>query len=425
MHRFEYHDGHLWCEQVPLRDLPAQFGTPLYVYSAETLRQHYERLRAAFAPLDPQICFSVKSCPNINILRRLAERGAGFDVVSGGELHRVLAADGDPARTVFAGVGKSRAELNQALAAGVGMINVESASELALVADVAAERGCRPAVAIRVNPDVDARTHAHTTTGTRDTKFGIPGSEALDLYRKYAGSKAVRVCGLHVHIGSPVLDPEPYVHALRSVLVLVDRLRDEGRSVDVLDIGGGFGADYEGSESPTAQAYADVIVPLLSGWGLRIVLEPGRSIAANAGVLLTRVLHIKPGHERTFVIVDASMNELIRPALYSAYHFVWPVEAGDYAPTSLAKTQPFDGLVNCDVVGPVCETADFLARDRQLPPLRSGDAVAVFTCGAYAMAMASQYNSRPRAAEVLIDESRVELIRQRETYDDLIRLERL
>jgi len=309
------------------------------------------------------------------------------------------------------------------LRAGVGLLNVESAGELALVADVATRLGVRPDVGIRMIPDVDARTHAYTTTGTKLNKFGVPVETVRELYARYGSSRAVRLCGLHVHIGSPVNDPELYAQAIRRALELASELRAAGMTMDTLDIGGGYGAYYEGSEAPAAEDYARVIVPLLEKGGWRVILEPGRAIAANAGILVTRVLYVKESGRRRFVVVDASMNELIRPALYSAYHFVWPVEAGERVPQTWSAAQPFDGLQACDVVGPVCESGDFLARQRRLPPVRPGDLLAVYTAGAYAMAMASQYNSRPRAAEVLVDGSEARLIRRRETHADLVRAE--
>jgi len=288
---------------------------------------------------------------------------------------------------------------------------------------VAERRGATPDVALRIIPDVDAKTHAYTTTGTRQNKFGIALDQAADLYRRFGGSPHVRLRGLHLHIGSPVNDPALYALSIRRALELVARLRADGLTVDTLDVGGGYGAHYVGAEAPSADAYAQVIVPLLAGRGLRVILEPGRSIAANAGVLVTRVLYVKATGRRRFVVVDASMNELIRPALYSAYHFIWPVEAGARVPRDGSPDQPFDGLQRCDVVGPVCESGDFLAQGRRLPPLQPGELLAVYTAGAYGMAMASQYNSRPRAAEVLVDGSAVRLIRRRETYDDLVAAE--
>jgi len=425
MDLFAYHDGHLWCEAVPLRDLAARHGTPLYVYSGGTLRLHYQRIADAFAEVGARICYSVKCCPNVHILRLLAEQGSGFDVVSGGELYRARLAGAPPERIVFAGVGKTEREMEEALSGGIGLINVESEAELAQLVRVAAGRGVVPDVALRITPEVAAGAHVYTTTGTKETKFGIPLEQAADLFRRYAGSPAIRLRGLHLHIGSPVRDTQAYVVSIGRALELIDVLRRDGLRVDTLDIGGGFAAHYEGAEAPAARDYAAAILPLLRGRGLRVVLEPGRAIAANAALLVARVLYVKDTGRRRFIIVDASMNELIRPALYSAYHFVWPVDAGQRIPANWLPNQPFDGLVKADVVGPVCESADFLAKDRPLPPLQSGDLLAVFTCGAYAMAMASQYNSRPRAAEVLVDQGAVRLIRRRETYADLVAAEQI
>jgi diaminopimelate decarboxylase len=423
MHRFEYHEGQLGCEQLGLRDLAARFGTPLYVYSAGTLRLHLERLRTAFAELDPLICYSVKCCANVHILRLLAECGSGFDVVSGGELYRARLAGADPARIVYAGVGKTEPEIEAALRGNVGLLNVESESELQQLLGISRRLGVTADLAVRINPDVDPHTHVYTTTGTRGTKFGLAPDQVPRLFREYGGAAGLRLRGLHFHLGSPVLEPGAYALAIQRALSLIDQLRGAGFAVDTLDLGGGFGAHYRGGEAPAAEVYAATIVPLLRGRGLRIVLEPGRSIAANAGLLVARVLHVKQSGGRRFVIVDASMNELLRPALYDAYHFVWPVDAGARVPADFTPQQPFPGLEPCDVVGPVCESGDFLAKDRLLPPLAAGDLVAVFTCGAYAMSMASQYNSRPRAAEVLVDESAVRLIRRRETYADLVAAE--
>ncbi len=423
MHRFEYHAGHLRCEGRAIAELAERFGTPLYVYSAETLRTHFDRLRAALAELDPLICYSIKCCSNVHILRRLAGWGSGFDVVSGGELYRALQAGADPRTITFAGVGKTDAEMRAALEAGVGLLNVESESELAQLARLTAELRTAADVAIRVNPDVDAQTHEYTTTGRKHNKFGLAPDVVRRLFHEYRDTPHVRLRGLHVHIGSPVHDPAAYVAALERLLTLVADLRHADATVDTLDLGGGFGAHYRGGEAPSAEQYAAAIVPLLRGRDVRVILEPGRSLAANAGLLVTRVLHVKRTAQRQFAIVDASMNELLRPALYDAYHFIWPVAADDRVPADFRAAQPFKGLETFDVVGPVCESGDFLAKDRPLPPLAPGDLLAVFTCGAYAMSMASQYNSRPRAAEVLVEGDAVQLIRRRETYEDLLAAE--
>lgn len=423
MDRFEYREGRLWCEGVSAAELADRYGTPLYVYSQSTFEQHFDRMAQAFEPLNPLICFSIKCCQNIHLCNVLNRRGSGFDVVSGGELHRALLIGADPAKIVFAGVGKSDAELRAAFDARVGLINIESESELAVVIDLARSTGVRPRIALRVNPDVDAHTHLYTTTGKKETKFGVDIERAADVFARYGRNPHVHLCGIHMHIGSPVNDLSAYHNALRRGLELIDRLRASGFDIDTIDIGGGFGAHYEGSEAPPASEYARVLVPLLQDRNLRVILEPGRSIAANAGLLLSRVVHVKQSGQRRFLIVDASMTELIRPALYGAYHFIWPVEAGRQTPGNRAAQQPFDDLVAYDVVGPVCESGDFLAKNRSLPLLSRGDVVAIFTAGAYAMTMASQYNSRPRPAEVLVSERASRLIRRRETHDDLTRCE--
>lgn len=423
MDRFEYRDGHLWCEDQSAAGLAERFGTPLYVYSQDTLLTHYDRLLQAFSALDPLICYSIKCSANVHLCRLLAERGSGFDVVSGGELHRALHAGADPRKIVFAGVGKTEPELREALAAGVGLMNVESESELAQLAALGEATGASPRAALRINPDVDPKTHVYTTTGKKETKFGVDHERARAAFESVRGRRGVRLCGLHLHIGSPVNDPRAYAASIERALELIGELRSAGHTVDTLDIGGGFGAFYQGHEAPAAVDYASVIVPLLKGSDLRIILEPGRTIAANAGILLTRVLHVKSSGAKRFLIVDASMNELIRPALYGAYHFVWPVAAGARVPRERTADQPFEGLSPCDVVGPVCESGDFLAQGRFLPPVAAGDLLAIFTTGAYAMSMASQYNSRPRAAEVLVAGAQARLIRRRETYADLIAAE--
>lgn len=425
MDAFEYRDGALWCENVAADELARRFGTPLYVYSRATFVDHYERLRAAFAAVDPLICFSIKCCQNIHVCRLLAERGSGFDVVSGGELFRALQAGADPAGIVFAGVGKTEQEIHEAFDARIGLFNIESESELAQLVQLAAGRGLVASAALRVNPDVDPHTHRYTTTGRKETKFGVDLERAAEVFRRFGREKAVRLRGIHLHIGSPVNDVTAYARSVERGLVLIDALRRDGFEIDTLDMGGGFGALYRGDEAPAWSAYARAVLPLLEGRGLRVILEPGRTIAANAGVLLARVLHVKQSGEKRFMIVDASMNELIRPALYGAYHFVWPVAAREFVPRSRGSEQPFSGLAPCDVVGPVCESGDFLAQDRPLPPVNPGDLLAVFSAGAYAMVMASQYNSRPRAAEVLVDAGDARCIRRRETYEDLVAPERV
>jgi diaminopimelate decarboxylase len=422
---FVFHNGVLHCETVDLRAVADRFGTPLYVYSQHTLIDHYNKLSAAFAPVSGIICFSVKSCQNLAILKLLKERGSGFDVVSGGELQRALAVGADPAKIAFAGVGKTDDEIRAALDANIGWFNVESQQELDNIASIAERAGKRAVVALRVNPDVDPHTHVYTTTGKRETKFGIDLPLVADVFTRFARRPGLRLAGMHLHLGSPVNTIDPYVQAIHRALDLIDRLTREGHKIEAINIGGGFGAHYQGDEAPAARDYAEQIVPLLRDRGLQVLLETGRSISANAGILLGRVLYTKESGNRRFVIVDAAMTELIRPALYGSYHFAWPVEPREaMIPPSRAKDLHLPGTALVDVVGPVCESGDFLAKDRWLPPVERGDLLAIFSAGAYGMVMSSQYNSRPRAAEVLVDRDGTRLIRRRETFDDLITAER-
>lgn len=426
MDHFQYRDGVLWCEDLPIPRVAEQFGTPLFVYSRQTLLDHYDRMAAAFAPLRPIICYSVKSCQNLAICRLLRERGAAFDVVSGGELSRALEAGADPATIVFAGVGKTDDEIRQGIEAGIGWFNVESEPEMENLQKLADAMGRTVNAALRVNPDVDPKTHVYTTTGKRETKFGVDLERAAAVFKRYGRHPRVQLSAIHLHIGSPVNQIDPYVQAIRKTLAMIGELRAAGFTIDTIDIGGGFGAHYQGSEAPPASAYAEAIVPLLAGRGLRVILEPGRSIAANAGILVGRTLYVKDSGDKHFVITDASMTELIRPALYGAYHFVWPVAPGaGRVPPSRAADVSVPGAIKVDVVGPVCESGDFLAKDRILPPVERGDLLAFFTAGAYGFVMSSQYNTRPRSAEVLVGHHTARLIRRRETYDDLVAAERL
>jgi len=426
MDHFHYRNGELFCEDVPIAQVADSLGTPTFVYSAATFAHHYDAVAEAFAPLDPIICYSIKSCPNLNICKLLRRRGAGFDVVSGGELVRALEAGGDPNKIVFAGVGKTDEEIHQAIDAGIGWFNVESEAEMENLIAVAAERGSIVRAALRVNPDVDPKTHRYTSTGQKETKFGVDLERAQRVFEQYGRQHHVQLCGIHLHIGSPVNTIDPYVSAINKGLSLIEELRAAGFTIDTLDIGGGFGAHYTSAEAPAAADYAKAIVPLLAGKALKVILEPGRSIAANAGVLLARVLYLKQSGERRFLIVDAGMNDLLRPALYGAYHFIWPVRPGEaFIPETRGQGATMPGLTPMDVVGPVCESGDFLAKDRQLPPMRRGDLVAVFSSGAYGMAMASHYNSRPNPPEILVEGSTFRTIRRRETIDDLLATERL
>ncbi len=424
MDDFTYHHGELHCGSVPMSSIAERFGTPTYVYSAATLLDHHRKLARAFAALNPLICYSVKSSGNVNLCRLLAQEGAGMDVVSGGELHRAMAAGCAAERCVYAGVGKTDAEIEFAILQGVGVLNIESEAEFEVVAGIAARLQRTCVAALRVNPDVDPKTHRYTSTGRKETKFGVDIERARAFFAAYGHDRWCRLTGIHLHIGSPVYSVQPYIDAITKTLALMDELEAAGHTVDTLDLGGGFGADYETGQSPDASVYAAAIVPLLEErvrHGLRVILEPGRTIVANAGVLITRVLYMKHSGDKTFAICDAGMNTLLRPCHYDAFHFIWPVApASGFVPSQRARSMQMDGLALMDVVGPICESGDFLAIDRPLPPLRRGDLVAVFTAGAYGMSMASRYNSVPLPAEVLVEGNEVRSIRRRETWDDLI-----
>ena len=424
MDHFRYSDGSLHCDGVPLEAIASAAGTPTYVYSAATLRDHLHRLASAWGALSPRICFSVKSCPNLAVLRTLADAGAGMDVVSGGELVRARRAGCPADLIVYAGVGKSDEEIRLALRERIGLFNIESEPELENVRRLAAQESCAAHCALRVNPDVDPRTHRHTTTGTRETKFGVDIAQAQEIFRRHGRDPNALLDGIHLHIGSPVYSTDPYVESVRKALALIDTLAAEGISIRTLDLGGGFGADYETGQSPDAARYADAVAPLLAPRvrdGLRLILEPGRAIAANAGILVTRVQYLKRGGAKTFVICDAGMHTLLRPSHYDAFHFMWPVRPPEgLVPDRRARTMPMAGLETVDVVGPLCETGDYLALDRDLPRMARGDLLAVFTAGAYGMSMASRYNSHALPAEVIVDAGVPRLVRQRETVDDML-----
>lgn len=432
MDHFNYHvadgDAVLSCERLPLEEVARLVGTPCYVYSKATLTEHYRKLADAFAPLRPLICYSIKSCGNLSVCRALAELGAGMDVVSGGELYRAMAAGVPASRCVYAGVGKTDEEIAQAIDAGLGLFNVESEEEFENIAAIAKAKRATCRAALRVNPDVDPRTHRYTTTGKKETKFGVDIERAKSFFRRYGRDAHCRMDGIHLHIGSPIYSTEPYVESVRKATALIDELASEGFAVTTLDLGGGFGADYETDQSPTLAAYADAIVPLLRervASGLAVILEPGRTLVANAGVLLTRVLYMKRSGEKTFAICDAGMNDLLRPSHYHAFHFIWPCRtSAAFKPERRAKEMRHEGLVPVDVVGPICESGDFLAVDRPLPPLKRNDLLAVFTAGAYGMSMASRYNAQPLPAEALVDGSTLTVIRERERYEDLVAHER-
>jgi diaminopimelate decarboxylase len=424
MDHFHYRDRILHCEDVPVRQLAETYGTPLFVYSKATLLHHLRQLQQAFAPVEPLICYSLKTNGNLGLCRLMAEHGAGFDVTSGGELYRALKAGGKGDRIVFAGVGKTAEEQRWALDVGVFLFNVESEEELHALADVARSMGKTAGAALRVNPDLPPKTHAKTDTSVKGVKFGLDIDTILDVARGVVGNPHVRVIGLHMHLGSPILSPEPYRAGIAKGLVLIRRLREQGHPISVLNMGGGFGIHYRKQEAPPAQAFADVIVPAVQQAGCRLVLEPGRFIVGNAGILVSRVLYTKESGGKHFLIQDAAMNDLIRPTLYDSFHRIWPAEPPEGFPAPPADYEAdIPGAIKQDVVGPVCESGDFFAKDRRLPPLHAGDLLATFSAGAYGMAMSSNYNSRPRAAEVLVDGAGHRLVRRRETYEDLVRPE--
>jgi diaminopimelate decarboxylase len=403
---FEYRNDELHAEAVPLVQIAERYGTPCYVYSRAALTEAGRVFDSAFAACEHLVCYAVKANSTLAVLNLLARQGIGFDIVSGGELQRVLAAGGDARKVVFSGVGKTAEEMRQALSAGILCFNVESAGELARLESVAKRAGKSAAVSLRVNPDVDPRTHPYIATGLKQNKFGIPYEEAFDLYQEASRMRHIEIAGVGCHIGSQLTEIAPFVAALDRILELADRLGAAGIGLRHIDVGGGLGVRYRDETPPPVVHYARALIERLGKRALKILLEPGRAVAGPAGLLLTRVEYLKHGSERNFAVVDAAMNDLMRPALYDAWHDVLPV-----ARASGGKTY--------DVVGPVCESGDFLARERTLP-LHEGSLLAVMTAGAYGMSMSSNYNTRPRAAEVMVDGAQAHLIREREAISELM-----
>ena len=416
MHHFAYRDGVLHAEDVSLAALAAEVGTPFYCYSTATLERHYRVLQQAFAGLDPLICYAIKANSNQAVIATLARLGAGMDVVSEGELRRARAAGVAADRIIFAGVGKTREEMAFALNEGIFGFNVESEPELEALSEVAASLDITARIALRVNPDVDAKTHAKISTGKAENKFGIPFQDAPRLYDRARTLPGIAATGIHMHIGSQITDLQPFRDAFTLMRELAGTLRAAGHHLEHLDLGGGLGVPYRTGNDipPSPQAYAEVVRETLGGLGLKIALEPGRMIVANAGVLVSRVIYAKRGG-KTFTIVDAAMNDLIRPTLYEAEHEIWPVSE------DVSRREP----AVQDIVGPVCETGDYLALDRRLPRLQAGDLIAFMTAGAYGAAMSSTYNSRLLVPEVLVRDGVHALVRPRPSYEDLIALDRL
>jgi len=429
MHSFRYHQGQLFAENVPLQSLAEKYGTPLYVYSKSTISGHYTRLDAALTKLDHLICFAVKANSNLSVLNTIAKLGGGFDIVSAGELYRVIKAGGDPAKCTFAGVGKTRDEIEYALKQGIYCFNAESEAELHYINQVAGDLGLQAPVAVRVNPNVDAHTHAKITTGKSENKFGIDFDQILDVYARVAADcPNLIIKGLQMHIGSQLTNVDPFLEAVQKVIPLVTQVK-KSYGIEFFSIGGGIGINYKQSLDSgdsawwqenaevhplTIQAYAEAVVPHLEPLGLRILCEPGRFMVGNAGVMLTKVLYEKRGSAKIFKIVDAGMNDLIRPTLYEGWHQIVPLK------------QPANATVEkVDVVGPICESGDFLAQNRELPLVKEGEYLAVLSAGAYGFTMASNYNTRPMPAEILVDGDKATVVRERQTLDDVLKGEHI
>ena len=442
MEHFTYKMGRLYCEDIPAEELVEQYGSPLYVYSKAFLIKRFNAIKKAFSEINTTIAFSVKSCSNLAVLKTLLDQGAGFDIVSGGELFRAMKVGADPRKIVFAGVGKTDDEIRAALANDILMFNVESEAELDNIQNIAAKIGTVAPVALRINPDIDAKTHAKTTTGKKENKFGIDFATASRIVRNIAVQPNIRLLGLDLHLGSPIYTTEPYTLALEKVTDFIRDHRSPRAQFEYLNVGGGYGLLYRDQTVPTFQEYADAIIPYAKKAGCKLIIEPGRSIVGNAAVLLTSVLYVKDNGCKHFTIVDAGMNDLIRPAMYDAYHFCWPVKYDKLPPAHLFNSPDAlayfnretldmetgqhtreiyqDGLMMTDVVGPICESSDCFAKGRRLPVMMRGDVLALFSAGAYGFSMASNYNSRPRAAEVMVDGKESRVIRARETLESLI-----
>lgn len=408
-----YQNNHLHINGLPLKPLVSQFGSPLYVYDADDIRQRYREFVAAFSPLQPHLHYSVKANSNLSVLQLLHNEGAGFDIVSGGELARLQAVNIDTSNVSFAGVGKTEPEIQQAMQAGVGFFTIESAGELDRIAEIAKRLSQRVQVLLRLNPNVDAKTHRFITTGKAINKFGLDFDTATTLCNQYISDKWVQVVGFHMHLGSQIKSIEPYALAVEKVLDFIAIRRSVGHAVRWVNLGGGFGIDYEGGEALSLNTLAASLIPLLQNQNLEIIFEPGRYLVARAGVLLLTVQYVKHSGQKQFVIVDGGMHLMIRPALYGGWHKIWPVD----------QSETFQDLIRCDVVGPICESTDFLAQDRDIPRVKDGDVLALFDAGAYGFVMASNYNSHPRPAEVMVEDDTARLVRRRETFEDLLALE--
>ncbi|WP_457756160.1 diaminopimelate decarboxylase [Thermodesulfatator indicus] len=413
MHHFQYRDGELYAEDVPVRAIAKKVGTPFYLYSTATLKRHFQVFDEAFSGLPHLVCYSIKANSNLAILRLFANKGSGADIVSGGELYRALKAGFPPKKIVFSGVGKTQREMREALKAGILMFNVESLGELKTLAQVAKRMGKVAPIAIRINPDVDPKTHPHITTGLMKSKFGLDVETAFEAYLFAKEHPNLDILGVDCHIGSQLTEISPFVEALKRIKIFVERLKEHGIKIKYIDLGGGLGIVYGKESPPPPSEYAQALKQELAGLDVTLILEPGRVIVGNAGILVTRVLYFKETPVKNFVIIDAAMNDLLRPVLYQAYHEIIPI---------LSKNRP---KLVADVVGPVCETGDFFARDREIPKVKSGELLAVMSAGAYGFVMASNYNSRPRPAEVMVNGKDFYVVRKRENYARLIAGEKI
>ncbi|RJP17457.1 MAG: diaminopimelate decarboxylase [Candidatus Abyssobacteria bacterium SURF_5] len=413
MNLFAYKDGILHCEDLPIPSILDRVGSPFYLYSKNTLLRHYRHLDQSLARIEHVICYAMKANSSMAICSLLAGEGAGADVVSGGELFRALRGGIPASKIVFNGNGKTAEEIRSALEHDILMFNVDSESELYLLDGIAGEMGRRAKIALRVNPDIDPRTHPYISTGLRENKFGIPIEQALEYYRKVLLLRNVDVVGIHKHIGSQIIQLSPFVESLERVVALVAQLKNEGVKLRYIDMGGGIGITYDGEQPPSLEEYAEAIHPLIAESGCTLIVEPGRVLVGNAGILVTKVLHVKVTPNKIFIVVDAAMNDLIRPSVYGAYHRILPIhEAGEER-----------AMIVADVVGGICESADFFARGRSMPEVKPGDALAIMSAGAYGSAMSSNYNSRPLIAEVLVDGAQMKVIRRRQTFEEMIALE--
>lgn len=415
MHEFNYKHNNLYCESVNIEELARKYGTPLYVYSRSTLIGHYRKIKEAFSPVRPLICFSMKANSNLAICRALVKEGAGLDIVSGGELYRALKTGVSSRKIVYAGVGKTETEIEMAMRHHIFFFNVESLPELALINKVALRVGIRQKAAIRINPDIKPKTHKYITTGHGENKFGVDFNTARDIFLNSQRFKGLNISGIHMHIGSQIVESRPFIKAIEKIVDFIKEIESHRIRMEWLNIGGGLGIIYSDERPQTAAEYANAIMPLLRKINASIILEPGRFIVGSSGILVTTVTYIKQTAAKNFAIVDAGMNDLIRPSLYGAHHEVLPLKTASYAGS--------EKICSYDIVGPICESGDFLARNRRFIDLRQGDMLAIMAAGAYGFSMSSNYNSRPRPAEVLVEGAKARLIRSRETYQDLIRLE--